>query len=201
MTYATVQQLKDRLGKESGTDNAILEMVLTASTNAIVSYCGRSFQADTVASDRYFTARESYRLVVDEFTELTNLYSDSDGDRSYSQSWANEWELLPAISPPYDTIYPRPSSTLDFGLTARAAYRVNAKWGYSTSPPDEIIEACLILAMRLYKAPDYLGGVAGNADVGTLVSRYLPGQDNDFRVLLLDPLRRVSEGLNDGFSY
>ena len=54
-------------------------------------------------------------------------------------------------------------------------------WGYASTAPHDIREACLIQASRLFKRKDAPFGVAGTPEAGQMM---LPALDPDVRALL-----------------
>jgi hypothetical protein len=161
-------------------------------------YCGRRFYADTVATARYYTAlpEQVLLLPVDDISTTTSLVVKTDDN--YDGTYENTWTLNSRTGPYGFMVEPFNASTLGVPFTRLNAVasswptveqgvEVTAKWGWPTTPPAEVTEACLLLAARLYKRKDTPFGTLGTADTGFV---NLPRLDPDVR-LLLDPYRRM----------
>lgn len=186
--YATLAELKARLGITDTPDDAVLEAVIEAASRAIDGETGRVFYAATAT--RYFTAEDSELLFVDDLLSVTTLKTDLDGDRTYETTWAaTDYDLEPYNSTPYTRIQIAPRGTRTFP-TGRRGVEIAGSWGYAATAPDAINEACLLMAARLFKRKDAVFGVLMNPEFGTA---RLPQVDQDVK-LLIRPFVRMNLG-------
>lgn len=170
--YTTVSALKARLlngnydAQFDPTDNDAFENVIEAVSRAIDRIKNRQFFA--VTATRYFTAENSQRVKIDDLLSLTTLKTDFDGDGTYETTWTTaDYRLFPYNQTPYMEINTRPNSGYVFPLDD-GAVQVVGSFGYSSTTPDIISEACLLASMRLWSRKDLIYGVAGSAELGTL---------------------------------
>lgn len=193
--YATLAQLQTRLGITGVGTEASLEQAITVASRAIDRWCARRFYADGSATTRKYRASDPYELLVDDISTTTGLVvaTDDNDDGTAETTWsATDYELTPlggvvdgATGWPYTAIRAIGERFPTCGQRAQA--HVTARWGWA-SCPDEVAEACLIKAHRLYLRRESPTGVLGNADFGFVrISRF---EDADVE-LLLAPYRRI----------
>jgi hypothetical protein len=176
-------------------DDAVLEAVIEGVSRYIDLYCGRHFWKDTGATTRYYTAEEPDWLWVDDLVSVSSLATDSDGDRNYEDTWAEEdYDLWPynaaAEGMPYMAISATPTGDSSFPVGVAKGVAVTGIFGWP-SVPAPVKEACLLMAARLAKRKDAPFGVVGSADMGTI--QVIPKLDPDVAVLLA-PYRRLRVG-------
>jgi hypothetical protein len=86
--YAPVAELRERLGLTDLSQDFTLDRALQTASRWIDRTLGRRFYIPTVAEVRYYTACESYwYLEVDDFTSVTALATDANGDGVYETVW------------------------------------------------------------------------------------------------------------------
>lgn len=181
-----------RTAKPSGTDrDDLMNLAISAASRAIDSYTGRRFYLDEDATARTFNARD-------------NVSVDGDGGRLFIADIGAEAGLLveqgSALTSWTDLtagleLYPANALALGkpvTGLLSPAGWtpgsatrvRVTARWGWPLVP-DDVKQACLILAAKRYERRNSANGTLGVADWGTIrVSRADPDVKD-----LLDPFR------------
>lgn len=169
--YATLAELKARLGVTDSASDAVYEATVEAASRAIDGYCGRRFYQLTEA--RYFTPVCSDTLDVDDLVSVSAIATDIGGTRSYATSWsASDYELEPAnaagVGFPYTRICQKPYGTQWFPVLRRST-KVTAVWGWPAIP-DDINEACLLLAARLAKRPASPYGIGGDGGEAAVIS-------------------------------
>jgi len=144
MAYATLAQVKEYLGITGTSEDALLTRLLDAATEMIARHCERSFEAVNATK---VVRREQYALGVfflpDDLLSLTQVVTDK-GDT-----------LLPAhfqpLAAPARLLRLRhdaPGWSMDYSVD------VTGTWGYSTTPPKDIEQACVRLAGWLYRQKD-----------------------------------------------
>jgi hypothetical protein len=165
-------------------DDAQLESVIEATSRWIDGYTGRRFYA--ASETRYYTAEWDDLLEVDDLLSVTSLLTDDDGDRVYETTWqATDYDLDPPNAVldgrPYTAIYLAPNGNTTFPATAKGV-KLTGSFGYATTAPPPIKEACLLAAERLSRRKDAIFGVTGSGDMGHV--RAILSQDPDVMRLL-----------------
>lgn len=187
--------MKLRLGRTDSDDDTALENVIESASRAIDALCDRRFWSETAT--RYYTAEFSDWLPVDDLQAITTLGTDSDGDRTYEDTWAStDYDLEPynnaltGIAQPYTAIRVTPDGDYAFPVGQRKGVKIVGTFGWAAVPLG-ITEATIIQATRLYHRKDTPYGVAGVGDFGRI--SLLPRVDPDVNALCL-PFMRMSIG-------
>lgn len=191
--YASVAQLKVRLGITDTTDDTPLAMILDAVSRLIDERCGRRFWKEGTAAARYFTAEQGDLLFLnDDLVSISTsgLVTDEDGDRTYERTWATtDYDLEPynaaADSKPYTQIRTSPQGVYAFPL-GRKGVRITGIWGWPVVPA-AIVEATLLQSERIFKRKDAIFGVLGSIETGMLT---ITEMDPDVETSLM-PCRRM----------
>jgi hypothetical protein len=192
MAYATAGELRDRLGKVSPAKDDLLLEIISAAEKSINKFVNRpdGFEAATTATARtYAGSGKGYRL-IDECVSITTVaVKESYTDTTYTAWLATDWIAFsgdpksPDFQPlifqrPYNAIMIDPSGSESgfysgsVGGYAFPTVQVTAKWGYCTSVPDDIREACLIQATRLYKRFESgMSDTLASNDFGVMIYR------------------------------
>jgi len=177
MAYATVSELKAYLGVGSDADDALLASLLERATAAVDAY-----------TRRWFADVDETRLYSAESVEATTLHLDAplleatqitiDG----VVADLNGCALLPRNGPRY------------YAIMRLAGWRgsviaVTGLWGWSTTPPADIVHATVRWAGYMYRQRDaQVFDVTALPDSGVIT---VPaGIPSDVRVLL-EPYRSV----------
>lgn len=195
--YASVPELKSRLGISSTDtdDDEKLSGVLNAISRAIDWRCNRRFYTTTADETRYFTAEYGDRLDPGDLLSITTLKTDDDEDGTYEVTWTEDTDyyLLPLNAAldekPYTKIVVSPLTTdAAFPVDLLKGVQIVGTWGYWTSVPENIREATLLAAERLFKRKDAIFGITGSPELGML--RRIVTLDPDVQ-LLLDGMRKM----------
>ncbi|WP_282686326.1 MULTISPECIES: phage gp6-like head-tail connector protein [unclassified Streptomyces] len=170
--YATRADLKLRLGIEVDDDSrdTLLDGALAASSRGIDTATGRRFWLDAEPSARVFTLAGNVmcgdsgtRLLIDDAGAAPTLVEVGSGS-----SWTPVTDYDTA--PDNALVRGRPITALALaagGWGGGPRARVTARWGWPVMP-DEITEATLIQAARLYRRKDSPEGVTGSAEWGVV---------------------------------
>lgn len=178
---------------------------VNATIQAVIRYCGRSFEKVATASETakvYTRAGEgSWRginspttAIVHDIWDTTNLAvkTDDGDDGTFETTWAStDYQLEPLnlldgdTYSPYWLIRAVDGRTFPTG-NRRAALQVTAAWGW-TAVPDDVKQAALIKAARIWSRRESPQGVAGFGEFG--VVRISRAQDPDVADLL-SPFRQ-----------
>lgn len=138
-------------------DDEIIENALESVSRLIDKLTGRRFYV--VSETRYFTAECSDWLPVPDIQAISGLWTDEASGRTYTDTWAaTDYDLVPynaqadtAEPEPYTDIEITPLGSYTFPVGMRKGVKITASWGYATSIPSEIKEACCMGAHRIMK--------------------------------------------------
>lgn len=169
-------------------DDAEIEKVIEAVSRSIDRRQKRRYYA--ASETRYYTARRADLLFVDDLLGVTTLKTDEGGDRVYETTWeTTDYDLLPVNAAldgePYLRIVPAPMSSKRFPGHVKGV-ELAGSFGYSSSTPEHIREACLLWSMRVWKRREAIFGVIGTSTLGTMTLK-LPPPDPDVVELLGPP--------------
>ncbi|MFF7180142.1 phage gp6-like head-tail connector protein [Streptomyces sp. NPDC008121] len=173
--YAQLATLKAMLNVE--TDDAsrdvLLSKALTAASRSIDRACGRRFWLDEAASTRIY--KSAGRVVCDDAGE--RLLVDDIGGASITVetgsggSWTTvaltDWETWPDNALVRDRPVTAIGKLSGYWPGGTGRVRVTAQWGWPAVPED-IEQATLLQASRLYKRKDSPEGVTGSAEWGVV---------------------------------
>jgi hypothetical protein len=197
--YATVEELKSRLGIPDTADDFEVTGAVRAACRSIDALCRRYFWRGT--DTRTYVPISTYGQQLDDIVSVTSFKVDQDGDGVYEQTWTQGTDYALTVSPglfntgakgetwPYNGFtvigtskfipFVWPWSHLD-------RIQITGVFGWPSVPVD-IREATLIAAADLFRLKDAPFGVAGFGEFGvvrvqanprvmTLVQRYISAQ-------------------------
>lgn len=172
--YADLPTLKTHLNIQADdtTRDALLSKALASASRGIDRETGRRFYLDPAPVARTFrlagrTMRDSdgEHLLVDDIGSATGLVVETGSGASFAAVTTYETSpdnaLLDGL--PVTSLL-RPLSMWGYGTTR---VRVTARWGWP-AVPDEVVQATLIQAARLYRRKDSPEGVTGSAEWGVV---------------------------------
>ena len=170
-----------------------METAIEAASRWIDEKTGARFYAST--ETRYYTAEWSDLLYIDDLISVTTLKTDEDDDGTYEVTWTtDDYHLEPRNAAlrnrPYRQIRITSDGDYSFPVRVRHGVELAGSFGYASSTPTAIKQACLLLAQRLYKRREAIFGVAGNVNVGISVVQANIRQDADIMTLLESVDRR-----------
>jgi hypothetical protein len=191
-TYATLVELKLQLGITDTTEDTLLNKALSTASRAVEKACGnRVFTLDGSATARVYVPQGNYDLDVDDIGTLTGLLVETGSGTTYTTLPATAYETTPTTA----LVRGEPITSLNDlgyagvwwsgGVTPRV--RVTACWGWPAIP-DEVSQATLITAARLFRRKGSPEGVAGFGDMGVV---RVPKLDPDVQAML-QPLKRYA---------
>lgn len=171
--YANLATLKRQLGLDDDDDSrdALLEQALTSASRAIDQATGRRFWLDGTVVQRVYRPQgrtvvedSGTVLLVDDIGSTSGLLIETGSGSSWSV--IATWEALPDNA----LVVGRPITGLlrsgGWG-TGTSRVRVTARFGWP-AVPDEIVQATLIQANRLFKRKDSPEGITGSAEWGVV---------------------------------
>lgn len=189
-----------KAGSFTGTVHSTNVTTVTAAVNAaVIRKCGRSFEKVAVASETarvYSVTGRSWRgivsptlAIVHDIWDTTNLVIKTDDTDSgtFGTTWdSSDYQLEPLNQLEGDSYSPywairAVGSRLFPTSHKRPALQVTAAWGYE-SVPDEVKQAALIKAARVFTRQTSPQGVAGFGEFG--VVRISNREDPDVMALL-----------------
>jgi len=155
--YVEITELRDYLDISITTDDPLLGMAIGAAEQYIDSQTNRHFEAET--DTKYFE-----RSALDRWdNRLLNLYNQdllsvttlTNGDSSGTAiSSSNYWLVPRNEGPPYHGILLKTNVSDYWQWDTDYWVSVAGTWGYSTIVPDDLRQACLILASYYYRGKD-----------------------------------------------
>lgn len=162
--YCTLDELKHKArlnieSSDSGYDD-MLEGVIEAVSRKIDDTCNRRFYADSSNTARYFTAGDSAFLFTSDIASRSSdsmeIKIDTNGDGTYDFTFAdNDYVLEPYNADldavPFQKIEVSSVGQYLFPVKVKKGVKVTAKWGWPTSAPLPIKQACLLQSERLFK--------------------------------------------------
>lgn len=182
-SYATLAELRARLGISDTTDDARLTNALAAASRGIEHETRRQFNDAGSATARVFAPTSRWDALVDDFSTVTGLVikTDSGGDGTFATTLSStDYELWPLNGIqdgesgwPYYWVRAVESRWFNTLNTRRATIQITARWGWAAVPA-VIKEATLIVAAEIFKLKDAPFGVAGFGDYGAVRVRQNP---------------------------
>jgi hypothetical protein len=190
--YATLAELKSSLAITDTSDDALLELSITATSRMIDDFTGRFFYANGTTQSpvtRYYTALDPWSLAVDDFVSINEIAIDSNFNQTFGTVWATSDFMVEPINNshrgwPYTRILATGRYVWPYYLPQSC--RVKGVWGWP-SLPSEVNQACLIQSSRLFIRKQSPFGIAGTPELGTV--RLSSRLDPDVEALLR-PLKR-----------
>jgi len=188
--YCTLAELQARMDIEDTVDDAILEQVITAVSRMVDAYTRRRFYA--VASEvRYYTPHLRDWCSIDDIVTVTAVATDDDGTRAYATTWtATDYDMMPFNAAvdgrPWTSIKITPNGSYAFPRVSRGL-KITGSFGYASTTPAIIREACLLQSVRVFKRKDSPFGVAGIGELGVVRISTL---DPDVKMLLSSMVRQ-----------
>lgn len=189
--YTTLSAVKAILRLTDTVDDSLLETCVEAASRQIDSHCERVFT--TTTATRIYTPDSSYVTEIDDLITLTSLKSSSDADGIFDITWSPtdlQLEPLNQIAGGSYSPFTRIRAVEDYlfpSLAHEATVQVTGLFGYGTSIPMDVVQACNLMAIRQFKRYDSPLGIAGFGDIGVVrVSRVDPDIE-----ALLGPYRKI----------
>jgi len=153
MAYVLKAAVKTYLGISGAGDDDLIDDLIDRAQTAIESHTGWVFEAAT--DTRYFGsgAVEGYVLWVG--GDLVSITTLTNGDDDATEIVTADYRLLPRNEgPPYYGIKMLTDTTTTWDFDIDGEVSVLGTWGYSTSPPDDIVHACIRLVGYYYRQKD-----------------------------------------------
>lgn len=180
--YTTVELLQDRLTERADAVDGITQALAAAST-AVERYCHRVFTLAGTASARVFAPLSASHCIVDDIGSTTDLEIALGWDGQFDTTLTSTefWFLDPNAIERGEPFTDLRSAGL-FTRLDRPTVQVTARWGWPAIP-DDVAEAVLLLASRLWSRRTSPTGVAGFSEYGVV---RITAADADVTALLYD---------------
>jgi len=165
LDYTTWAAVKTYLDISGTGDDALGALLVNRVTDAIDRYCRRRFRA--VTATRTFDVPVGDTLFLDE--DLLSITTLTNGDSNAIT--ATSYVLLPKnIFPKYAIKLTENTSTVWEGSTTTdfQVISVAGSWGYSVSPPDDVVQAAVRWAAWLYRQRDGAFGQTARPEIGLI---------------------------------
>jgi hypothetical protein len=181
-SYATLTELKNRLGITDSIDDTALTAALSTASRGIEFCTHRQFNDAGAASARVYYVSSPRKARIDDFHTIAGLVIETDegSDGTFETTWSSvtDYELHP-LNGIVDGVPGWPYWELKavdrwFPICVkRASLRVTARWGWA-SVPAPVKEGCLILAEDVFKLKDTAFGAGGYGEYGRIKARENP---------------------------
>lgn len=198
--YATVAELREQFGDDTKLTLALLERAINSASRAVDNFTGRRFWQDPAVKVRTYrpTGRVTFELNGDpngvDISTTAGLVvkSDTGLDGTFATTWAaTDFQLEPLNVDQGDAAFSWTTITAigDHRFVIgypRATLQITAQFGWS-AVPDEVKQATLMKAARLFRRKESPLGVIGFDEFGaTRITRH----DSDV-VEMLQPYVRA----------
>ena len=158
-------------------ETTTIEQAIEAASRTIDRIANRRFFIDANATARLYRTTDFYTLYVDDIGSTSGLAVafDLTGNGTYTDVLVNnvDYILDPVTAPqkerPFTQVTLVGSTTFPLPINRRPQVQVTAKYGwYLGTPPDDVVEACLILSADYVKRASSVGGVLGLSELGAI---------------------------------
>jgi hypothetical protein len=158
-------------------ETATIEKAIEAASRTIDRIANRRFWMDANATARLYRTTDFYTLFVDDIGSTSGLQVafDATGNGNYTdiQVLNTDYILDPVTAPqqqrPYTQITMVGADLFPLPISRRPQVQVTARFGwYLGTPPDDVVEACLILSADYVKRASSVGGVLGLSELGAI---------------------------------
>jgi hypothetical protein len=158
-------------------ETTTIEKAIEAASRTIDRIANRRFFIDASATARLYRTTDFYTLFVDDIGSTVGLEVafDSTGNGNYddTQTIDVDFVLDPVTAPqqqrPFTQVTMVGPTTFPLPISRRPQVQVTAKYGwYLGTPPDDVVEACLILSADYVKRASSVGGVLGLSELGAI---------------------------------
>lgn len=189
MSYVDVETLKTYIGASEDTDDYLLELVLDWAERRIETYTGRVFEA--ASGTKYYDWKAVSGLYLWLGTDFYSLTSIANGNSDSTEIPTSDVTLWPRNEgPPYYKIRLNSGSAHSWIVDTDYWIEVTGLWGYSATPPSDILRACVRLAAYYYRQRDTgaYDAVAVSQGGNVIIPQGMPRSVQ----LVLNPYRRGS---------
>jgi RimJ/RimL family protein N-acetyltransferase len=178
--YCTLSEVKLMLSEAgmntNAGDDAVIEDIIEAASRHIDNETRRRFYSTSADETRYYQTTNPVRVFTDDILTVTSIKLDGDYDRTYETTLAaTDYILCPDNAllngEPYTFIEKDPLGNHGFPSN-RKGIQIIGTFGYSTTAPDDIKQACIGITVSLYQSRRGMGveGVATVTGAGVVIT-------------------------------
>jgi hypothetical protein len=158
-------------------ETTTIEQAIEAASRTIDRIANRRFFMDANATARLYRTTDFYTLFVDDIGSQDGLQVafDATGNGNYTDilTLNTDYILDPVTAPqqqrPFTQVTIVGPDLFPLPISRRPQVQVTAKFGwYLGTPPDDVVEACLILSADYVKRASSVGGVLGLSELGAI---------------------------------
>jgi hypothetical protein len=197
--YCSLNEVREQLrDSDARLDEDLLRQAISAASEAIDDFCGRSFYLEPTAATRMYSPDDPYLVEVDDIGSTTGLIikTDTAGDGTWATTWTStDYQLEPINA---GTRSHRAYSWTRIRAVGRHTFptpdrrptvQVTARFGWSRVP-HAVTSACLLKAVSLFRRKDSPDGIAGFGEFGPVRI----GRQDPHVMQLLSPYVRMTVG-------
>ena len=158
MSYATLVQLREYLKISANIDDILLQRQLDHATAIIERMTHKAFAVSADTVKLFDAVRDVHGMLLtfdgDYAAAITSVIN-GDGETIPASGYVTE----PRHEPPYYGVKLKLGGPYvwEFNDTPEEAISVTGRWGWSVTPPDDIVHACTRLAAWMYRQKDTSG--------------------------------------------
>jgi len=153
MAYTTTALVKASLGipLAATAEDTAIQAAIDAAEALIDNYTGRTFE--TVTESRTFLPRTASVVDVDDIATTGSLVikTDEDQDGSFETTLTVTTDYVIVKNAAPFRLITNVNRGWPLSLYGRPTIEITATWGYGTSVPDNIKQAALLMATRLFQ--------------------------------------------------
>lgn len=183
MAYTTVSDIKIYLGIPSATttDDTLLTTLLASATSFVNQYTGQYFESTELTKEYGHDSIDGKYLYLNEFVQSITEILNGDG---VTEIPSTDYILLPRNLNAYHTIKIKNNKDgFEFPDGHDSFITVTANYGYSSTPPSEIVQCVTRLVSYFYHQKDNHSDLDRAVNTGSYM--ILPTSiPNDVRLIL-----------------
>ena len=173
--YIAKADVKRVLTNITGTDyDTQLDETCTRASRIIDRYCKRGTDAfkATTSETRYYHGSGTDEQWIDDAVSVSSVGISDDDGLSYYTLAVTDYDKLDGLDydkTPIRLLRMNPNGDYTTFYSGRKSVKVTGVFGYSTTVPDDVAEAALIIAVRLFRRGQAgFSDTAGAAGVGEM---------------------------------
>jgi hypothetical protein len=179
--YITITELENYLLTEIDLSfQSQVEKWIESASNYVDKYTGRQFT--TTKEERVFDGSGGTMLEIDDCISITKIENNVTTDE------VDEYKLYPANTTPKTSVYNY------YGwYIGSQNYTIDAEWGYSEEPPEDIKFATTVIAAGIING-QLREGAIGSEKIGDYSVSYKEDQKEDYKqaIRILDSYKRYT---------
>ena len=159
MAYITTADVKSYLGLTGAVDDTLLGYLIDRAQKAIETHTQRIFSASADTTRLYTVGEDTdgrYLYLDEDLCAITTVTTDADATSPTTLTDETDYITIPRNTTPYIALQIIGSSTYEWTYTDDPAMGVSVigRFAYSTTPPEDILHACIRLVGYYYRQKD-----------------------------------------------